>query len=160
MTGHILRLTNSSKRTLGDAKDRVKLAFKHHSDELKALFLYGDGAAIPIPHHQHHDPNSADAIGELQEGETRRRSIPSSAWNEAIASVDMRARASAWYHVTYSKKWINRCSTSLAEEREEDFTDHHDDSSPILVSFPWVAALKVLVAIKKDKRKILLSEVH
>ena len=133
VTGHILRLTNSSKRTLGDAKDRVKLAFKQHSDEFKAFFLYGDGAAAT---HQHYDPNFADAIGEPQEGETRRRSIPSSAWNEAIASVDMRARARAWYHVTYSQEWMGRCSTSLAEEQEGDFTDYHDDCSPILVSFP------------------------
>ena len=126
--------------------------------EFKALFLYGDGGAVHVSQHQHHDPNSADAIGELQEGETRWRSIPSSAWNEAITSVDIRARASAWYHVTYSQEWIGRCSTSLAEEQEGDFTDHHDNCSPILVSFPWVAALKVLAAIKKDNRKISVSE--
>ena len=164
MTGHIVRLPNTSKRTLGDAKDRVKLAFKQHADECKALFLYGEGAsAVPISHHENLDPNSIDAIGEIQVGEeTRRRSIPSSAWNEAINLPEMRARASAWYHVTYSQEWVARGSENMREEQGGEFGESLDDSPndiPILVSFPWVAALGVLVAIKKDKRKQLFAGV-
>ena len=42
VTGHVVHLANQSKRDIGDAKDRVKLAFKSHTDEFKALFLYGE----------------------------------------------------------------------------------------------------------------------
>lgn len=124
VTGHLVSLSCRSSRRQGDLKERMKTAYIALRKEFRAVFVTGK---LEVFHPPSTKMQTSQVLGGCKVDEV------------AAVGVDLAAKASAWYHVTYHPDWKQKAKVFFEEPENVD--------APPLLSFPWIA-VDVLAGIK------------